>query len=54
MRRTAFRDAEVGAKRVRAGEKIALWYSSGNRDDTAIQDADRFAVDREKPDQQPA
>lgn len=49
MRRTALCDAEVGRKRVRKGDKVVMWYVSGNRDETAIPDADHFIIDRERP-----
>ena len=41
MRRTALDDVEVGGKTIRKGEKIAMWYVSGNRDETAIERAGR-------------
>jgi cytochrome P450 len=50
MRRTATRDADIGAVPVRAGDKIAVWYPSGNRDSSAIPDADRFDLDRKSVD----
>jgi cytochrome P450 len=50
MRRTATRDAEVGGGSVKAGDKIAIWYPSGNRDSTAIPDADRFDLERRSVD----
>jgi len=49
MRRTALCDAQVGGKRIRKDDKVVMWYVSGNRDETAIPDADRFIIDREKP-----
>jgi cytochrome P450 len=49
MRRTALCEAEVRGKRIRKGDKVVMWYVSGNRDETAIPDADCFIVDREKP-----
>ncbi len=49
MRRTALCDADVGGKRIRKGDKVVMWYVSGNRDETAIPNADRFIIDREKP-----
>ncbi|HSB24800.1 MAG TPA: cytochrome P450 [Burkholderiaceae bacterium] len=49
MRRTAVQDSEVGGKTIKAGDKVAMWYLSGNRDETAIDDAHRFIVDRPRP-----
>jgi cytochrome P450 len=46
MRRTAVRDTEVAGKRVEAGDKLALWYLSGNRDASVFEDPDRFDVRR--------
>src|SRR6185437_5005761 len=36
MRRTALADAEIGGKRIKKGEKVIMWYVSGNRDEDAI------------------
>ena len=49
MRRTALEDAELGGKRIRKGDKVAMWYISGNRDDEAIENADDFIIDRARP-----
>jgi cytochrome P450 len=46
MRRTALEDVELGGKTIRKGDKVAMWYVSGNRDSTVIPDADRFLIDR--------
>ena len=46
MRRTATRDYAIGGKTIRAGDKVAMWYVSGNRDETVITDPDRFWIDR--------
>ena len=46
MRRTAIEDFEVQGKTIRKGDKLAMWYVSGNRDSTVIPDADRFLIDR--------
>ncbi|MEQ8994763.1 MAG: cytochrome P450, partial [Pseudomonadales bacterium] len=46
MRRTAKRDVEFGGKTFRQGDKIAMWYVSGNRDEEVIPDPDRFWIDR--------
>ncbi len=49
MRRTALEDAELGGKRIRKGDKVAMWYISGNRDDEAIERANEFIIDRARP-----
>jgi cytochrome P450 len=49
MRRTALQDIDFGGKAIKAGDKVAMWYLSGNRDDSAIEHADRFIVDRARP-----
>jgi cytochrome P450 len=49
MRRTAVVDSEVGGRLIRKGDKVAMWYLSGNRDETAIERADEFIVDRARP-----
>ncbi len=46
MRRTALADAEVGGKQIRKGDKVCMWYISGNRDEDAIDNPDQFIVDR--------
>src|SRR3954469_23571756 len=47
FRRTATRDAEVGGYPIAAGEKVVMFYGSGNRDETAIADPYRFDVSRD-------
>ncbi len=49
MRRTALADAELGGKTIRKGDKIAMWYVSGNRDPEAIENPDAFIIDRPRP-----
>lgn len=46
MRRTAKRDIEFGGQQMKKGDKIAMWYISGNRDSEVIPDPDRFWIDR--------
>ncbi len=49
MRRTAKRDIMLGGQQIRAGDRVVMWYVSGNRDEEAIPDANRFIIDRAKP-----
>jgi len=49
MRRTALEDAELGGKHIRKGDKVAMWYISGNRDDEAIENPNEFIIDRARP-----
>ena len=46
MRRTAMKDTVLGGQNIKAGDKVLMWYVSGNRDSTAISDADNFLIDR--------
>ncbi|HSQ68623.1 MAG TPA: cytochrome P450, partial [Steroidobacteraceae bacterium] len=48
MRRRAKEDTELGGKRIRAEDKVVMWYVSGNRDDSVIERADEFIIDRPK------
>jgi cytochrome P450 len=49
MRRTALADIEIGGKSIKAGEKVVMWYVSGNRDETVIENPNAFIIDRERP-----
>ncbi|HZZ37367.1 MAG TPA: cytochrome P450, partial [Caulobacteraceae bacterium] len=49
MRRTALADIEFGGNTIRKGEKVVMWYVSGNRDETAIDNPDAFIIDRPRP-----
>ena len=46
MRRTAKKDVELGGKTIRKGDKVVMWYASGNRDETVIDNPDDFIIDR--------
>jgi cytochrome P450 len=48
MRRTARHDCELAGKQIRAGDKVVMWYVSGNRDEAAIEAPERFIVGRPK------
>jgi cytochrome P450 len=49
MRRTALADATLGGKQIRAGDKVVMWYISGNRDEESIEQPDDFIIDRMRP-----
>jgi len=49
MRRTALVDVEFGGKTIRKGDRVVMWYVSGNRDERAIAEPNRFVVDRARP-----
>jgi cytochrome P450 len=46
FRRTATRDAELGGRTIRRGDKVVMWYASSNRDESRHEDPDRFDVTR--------
>lgn len=46
MRRTASADTEIAGQRIAAGDKVVMWYISGNRDETKFADPDRMDVRR--------
>ena len=46
MRRTATKDTELRGKEIKAGDKVVMWYVSGNRDEETIVRADEFIIDR--------
>ena len=38
MRRTALQDYELGGKQIKEGDKVVMWYLSGNRDESVFAD----------------
>jgi cytochrome P450 len=48
MRRTANEDTILGGKQIKQGDRILMWYVSGNRDDEVIDRANEFIIDRDK------
>jgi cytochrome P450 len=46
MRRRALVDTELGGQKIKAGEKVCMWYLSGNRDENQFPDADKLIIDR--------
>ena len=49
MRRIATADHELGGKTIRKGDKVVMWYVSGNRDDEVIERPNDYIIDRERP-----
>ncbi len=49
MRRRATQDVELRGKTIKAGDKVVMWYVSGNRDPEAIDNPDAFIIDRARP-----
>ena len=49
MRRTALQDFEFRGKTIRKGDKVVMWYVSGNRDKEAIERPYEFIIDRARP-----
>jgi cytochrome P450 len=49
MRRTALEDVEFRGKLIRKGEKVIMWYISGNRDEEVISQPESYIIDRERP-----
>ena len=48
MRRTALEDVEFNGHQIRKGDKVVMWYVSGNRDDEVIEHPDEFLIDRDR------
>ncbi|MEM7078674.1 MAG: cytochrome P450 [Pseudomonadota bacterium] len=46
MRRTALEDVELNGKVIGKGDKVAMWYVSGNRDEAKFENADALIIDR--------
>ncbi|HWX62265.1 cytochrome P450 [Bradyrhizobium sp.] len=49
MRRTALVDTEMHGQKIRKGDRVVMWYVSGNRDDEVIENPDAFIIDRARP-----
>ncbi len=46
MRRTALEDYELGGQKIKAGDKVVMWYLSGNRDESVFEDPEKLIIDR--------
>lgn len=49
MRRTALEDTQIGGKAIRKGDRVVMWYVSGNRDEEVIDRPEEFIIDRTRP-----
>ena len=49
MRRIATQDYVLGGKQIKKGDKVIMWYVSGNRDDEVIENPNAYIIDRERP-----
>ena len=48
MRRNAMQDIDFQGKKIRKGDKVVMWYVSGNRDDEVIENPNSYIIDRER------
>lgn len=46
MRRVAKQDIVLNGQVIKKGDKVVMWYASGNRDERAIENPDQFLIDR--------
>ena len=46
MARTALQDTEIAGKKIKEGDRVCMWYISGNRDESYIDKPDDFIIDR--------
>ncbi|NOX52695.1 MAG: cytochrome P450 [Gammaproteobacteria bacterium] len=49
MRRVALRDYKIRDKTIKKGDSVVMWYISGNRDDSVIENPDAYIIDRARP-----
>ncbi len=50
FRRTAVQDTELGGQKIRAGDKVVVWFSSANRDELVFTEPMKFDVGRREAD----
>lgn len=48
MTRTALRDVEVKGQHIHAGDKVAMFYASGNRDEAVFEEPYKFDLSRQR------
>jgi cytochrome P450 len=49
MSRVATRDIEIGGKAIKKGQRVVMWYISGNRDESVVENPNAYVIDRERP-----
>ena len=49
MRRIATEDVELQGQSIKSGDKVVMWYISGNRDESVINDPETLRVGRSQP-----
>ncbi|MGL4541014.1 MAG: cytochrome P450 [Polymorphobacter sp.] len=49
MRRTALEDTILGGQHIKKGDRVVMWYVSGNRDEREIENPNAFIIDRARP-----
>lgn len=54
MARTALEDTEIDGKKIKKGDRVVMWHISGNRDESQIENANQFIIDRDNPRQHTA
>lgn len=50
FRRTATKDVELGGKQIKAGDKVVMWFASGNRDEDVFPEPYKIDVTRKNVD----
>ncbi|MCI5063777.1 MAG: cytochrome P450 [Algiphilus sp.] len=46
MRRVATQDVELNGQTIRQGDRVVMWFASGNRDERKFDNPDAFIIDR--------
>jgi cytochrome P450 len=49
MRRTALVDTELQGQKIKKGDRVVMWYVSGNRDEEVLESPNDFIIDRPRP-----
>ena len=49
MQRSATCDVDLCGEKIKKGDKVVVWYISGNRDESIFEEPDIFKIDRPNP-----